>query len=190
MVKLLRALREFSARSWRLTKLQYRLFGMPLDGGPDDLVWYFAFGANMHDSAFRDRRGMQPCEWRAGKICGYRLRFNLDGWPRGKSAPANLSPDSGAEVWGVMYQITRRALVVLDATEGVPGWGYRHLWTEAQDTQGNKLQVVTYIADGKAVDGDPSLRYITLLRDGARAHGLPEHHLQFLDEVKHAGGNG
>ena len=73
-----------------------------------------------------------------------------------------------------------------DATEGVPGWGYRHLWTEAEDEAGNKLAVVTYMADGKAEDGNPSLRYITLLREGARAHGLPERHLQILDAVKHA----
>ena len=187
MVKLLRALRRLTSKSWGLTKLQYRLFGIRLDGGPDDLVWYFAFGANMHDSAFRERRAMQPAQWRAGRIFGYRLRFNLEGWPRGKSAPANVSPDPSAEVWGVMYQITRRALVLLDATEGVPGWGYRHLWTETEDTRGNRLPVVTYIADGKTLDGNPSLRYITLLREGARAHGLPEHHLRFLDGVKDAG---
>jgi hypothetical protein len=33
---------------------------------------------------------------------------------------------------------------------------------------------------------NPSLRYLTLLREGARAHGLPEHWLRFLDDVKHA----
>jgi len=35
------------------------------------------------------------------------------------------------------------------------------------------------------VDGNPSLRYITLLRDGARAHGLPETHIRFLESVEH-----
>jgi gamma-glutamylcyclotransferase len=46
--------------------------------------------------------------------------------------------------------------------------------------------VVTYIAQGMEVDGRPSLRYITLLRDGARAHGLPEHYIRFLEDVEHA----
>ena len=41
-------------------------------------------------------------------------------------------------------------------------------------------------ADGKARDGNPSLRYITLIRDGARAHGLPEAWISFLDRVQHA----
>jgi hypothetical protein len=68
----------------------------------------------------------------------------------------------------------------------VPGRRYRHLWVEGQDINGQRLRVVTYIADGKETDGNPSLRYISLLREGARAHGLPEHYLRFLGSVKHA----
>lgn len=181
-----RALRWLTRKSWPLTKLYYRTFGIRLSGEPTDLVWYFAFGANMHDSAFIERRRMQPLQWRVGCIHGYRLRFNLDGQPRGKSAPANVSPDCKAQVWGVMYQITRHALVLLDATEGIPGFGYRHLWIQAHDREGNRLKVVTYMAKGKTHDGNPSLRYITLLRDGARAHGLPTHWLKHLEAVEHA----
>ncbi len=60
---------------------------------------------------------------------GYQLRFNLEGRPKGKAAPANLSPDPNAELWGVLYKITRTDLVHLDSTEGVPGRRYRHLWS-------------------------------------------------------------
>ena len=140
----------------------------------------------MHDSAFRERRGMRPIEWRAGRVLGYRLRFNLEGRPRGKAAPANLVPDADADVWGVLYLITRAGLVHLDSTEGVPGRRYRQLWVDGEDAQGNRLRAVTYIADSKETDGNPSLRYITLLREGARAHGLPGRYLAFLDGVKHA----
>ena len=45
---------------------------------------------------------------------------------------------------------------------------------------------MTYIADGLEVDGNPSLHYLTLLREGARAHGLPDHWRRFLDGVKAA----
>ncbi len=140
----------------------------------------------MHDAAFRERRGMHPLEWRAGRLAGYRLRFNLDGRPRGRAAPANIEPDPGSEVWGVLYRITRAGLLHLDSTEGVPGGRYRHLWAEAEDAGGLAVRAVTYIADGKPEDGNPSLRYITLLRDGARAHGLPGHWRRFLDGVRHA----
>jgi len=181
-----RALRRAIARSWTLSRLWYRLHGLSVEGESEEKVWYFAYGANMHDSAFRDRRGMRPLEWRAGRVFGYCLRFNLEGRPRGKAAPANVCIAPQAEVWGVLYLITRRDLLHLDSTEGVPGRRYRHLWTDAEDIDGRALKAVTYIAEGLELGGNPSLRYLTLLRDGARAHGLPEHWIRFLESVRHA----
>jgi gamma-glutamylcyclotransferase len=182
----MRRWRRWIARSWLLSWCHYRLYGAALTGGPRDVVWYFAYGTNMHDSAFRGRRKMRPLEWRVGRVRGYRLRFNLEGRPKGKAAPANLASDSQAEVWGVLYCITRQDLLLLDASEGVPGRRYRHLWLDTEDANGNAIHAVTYVADGNETDGNPSLRYITLLREGARAHGLPQHYLQFLDDVAHA----
>lgn len=186
MLRILLQLSALVARSWTLSWCLYRLHGIRLIGPPGEVVWYFAYGANMHDSAFRGWRGMRPLEWRPGRVRGYRLRFNLEGYPRGKGAPANVCPDPRAEVWGVLYKITRRDLVRLDATEGVPWWRYRPLWVEAEDASGNALRAVTYIAQGREDDGNPSLRYLTLLREGARAHGLPDHYIRFLERVEHA----
>ena len=185
-IRLLLNLRGFLARSWWLSWCLYRLHRLPLVGPPGEGVWYFAYGANMHDSAFRQWRGMCPLEWRAGRVRGYRLRFNLEGRPKGKAAPANVFPDPEAEVWGVLYKITRRELVRLDATEGIPWSRYRPLWLGAEDASGNALRAVTYIAQGREDDGNPTLRYITLLREGARAHGLPERYIRFLEQVRHA----
>ncbi len=173
-------------RVWPLARLWYRAWGLRLDGAPGDAVWYFAYGANMHDSAFLARRRMRPMAWRVGRIRDYRLRFNLEGRPRGRAAPANISPEQGAEVWGVLYQITRRELLRLNASEGIPGWRYRPLRLGAEDGQGSAVAAVSYIAEGKEEDGNPSLRYITLLREGASAHGLPEQWISYLEAVKPA----
>lgn len=181
-----RALRAGIARSWLLSRLWYRRFGLRVEGQPEDEVWYFAFGANMHDSAFRGRRRMRPLEWRPGRVGDYRLRFNLEGRPKGKAAPANVEPSPGDEVWGVLYRITRRDLIRLDSTEGVPGRRYRQLWIEAEDEDGNRVSCVTYTAEGNETDGKPSLRYITLLREGAFAHGLPDRWIRMLESVEHA----
>jgi cation transport regulator ChaC len=186
MLRILLNLNGLIARSWALSWCVYRLHGIRLVGPPCQEIWYFAYGANMHDSAFRDRRGMRPLEWRPGRIRGYRLRFNLEGRPRGKAAPANLYADPAAEVWGVLYKIRRRDLIRLDATEGVPWWRYRPVWLEAEDIRGAPQLAVTYVARGDEDDRKPSLRYLTLLREGARAHGLPEHHIRLLEQVEHA----
>jgi cation transport regulator ChaC len=186
---MLRTLLKFSglvASSWALSWFLYRLHGIRLIGPPREEIWYFAYGANMHDSVFRQWRGMCPREWRPGRVRRYRLRFNLEGPLRGRATYANLCADPAAEVWGVLYKITRRDLVRLDATEGVPWWRYRPLWLDAEDICGTALQVATYIAQGDEEDRNPSLPYLTLLREGARAHGLPEHYIRFLEQVEHA----
>lgn len=174
------------ARSWTLSKWHYRAHGLTLTGRASDRVWYFAYGSNMHDSAFIVRRRMNPSEWRVGRLKGYRLRFNLDGVPRGKSAPANVCLDQNAEVWGVLYKITHREMLRLNRTEGVPGQGYRPIWLHVADGKGETVNAMTYVATGNTTDGHPSLRYLNLLRDGARAHGLPSAWLQMLEGVKHA----
>ena len=123
--------------------------------------------------------------WRPGRVRGYRLRFNLEGPPRGKATYANLCADPAAEVWGVLYKITRRDLVRLEATEGVPWWRYRPLWLDAEDMSGTALHAATLTAEGDEDDYTPTLRYLTLLREGARAHGLPDHYIRFLEQVEH-----
>jgi cation transport regulator ChaC len=165
-----RELRRAIAKSWFLSRFYYHYQGARLVGRPGHEVWYFAYGANMDDGTFCVRRGLRPLECRSARVKGYRLRFNIDGRPRGRAAPANLHPEPGAEVWGVLWRITRRDLMRLDSTEGVPGRGYRHVVVNVEDTDGRLVQAVTYMARGKELDGKPSLRYITLLRDGARAH--------------------
>jgi hypothetical protein len=61
----------------------------------------------------------------------------------------------------------------------------RYGWTQ-RTSAATWFQPLTYVAEGKEDDGYPSLRYLTLLRDGARAHGLPEHYIRFLEQVEHA----
>ena len=175
-----------ATRAWPLAQLWYKSWGLRLDGQPEDPVWYFAYGANMHDSAFLDRRRMRPTAWRVGCLSGYRLRFNLDGIPKGRAAPANIEADPNSEVWGVLYCITLRELVRLNVTEGVPGPRYQPVDLPVDDSDGKTVIAVSYVAEGKAEDGKPSLRYITMLRDGAREHGLPEHWIAGLEAVQHA----
>ena len=104
---------------------------------------------------------------------------------QGQGGAGEHLSDPDGELWGVLYRITRRELLRLDYTEGVPGRNYRHVLVSAEDTDGNIVSAVTYMARGLDEDGTPSFRYISLLRDGARVHGLPETWVQYLDSVQH-----
>lgn len=78
---------------------------------------------------------------------------------------------------------SQKEMLRLNSSEGVPGGAYRPTWAIVEDVEGQYVSAMTYIATGKAADGRPFLRYISLLRDGARAHGLPAEWLQLLDSV-------
>jgi cation transport regulator ChaC len=176
--------RRWLAKSWHVSRWYYRQHGLVLDGRPSDQIWYFAYGSNMDEGTFVRRRKIKPFESRIGRIAGYRLRFNLEGRPKGKAAPANISSDTDQEVWGVLYKITRRAMLRLNSTEGVPGGRYQPTWLVVEDMNGNSVTAIAYVATGNEIDGKPSHRYISLLREGARRHGLPDHWVQFLDGVR------
>jgi hypothetical protein len=116
MLRILLKLNRLLSRSWALSWCLYRLHGVRLIGPPSASVWYFAYGANMHDSAFREWRGIRALERLPARAQGYRLRFNLEGRPRGKAAPANLYADPQAEVWGVLYKILRAGTLFVHDT--------------------------------------------------------------------------
>ncbi len=175
-------------RAWPLARAWYRRWDLELADRPDEPVWYFAYGSNMHAGTFRDRRRLRPDAWTIGRLPGWRLRFNLQGWPIGRAAPANIAPDAEEEVWGVLYRLTWRQLVWLNLTEGVPGRVYQPTLLPVETADHGPLEAVAYVAEGLPEDGRPSRRYITLLRDGARAHGLPAAWLARLDAVEPAPG--
>ena len=99
---------------------------------------------------------------------------SLYGWYMSDEDP--LTPEQLAAEFGLPLEAVQEAIAYCrsDPPE-----------IEAEDRNGRVIQAVTYMARGKEVDGKPSLRYITLLREGARAHGLPEIYIRFLESVEH-----
>jgi cation transport regulator ChaC len=147
-----------------------------------DPIWYFAYGSNMNERLFRERRHMTPIETRAGHLRGYGLRFTVAGGMRpGESAPANIVEAPGEVVHGVLYLLPVRKFARLDASEGRQ---YGYLWTEVEDSSGQRLPVVTYRVPHDAREGKPRRAYLNLLREAARQRGLPADYIAFLDRVE------
>jgi len=57
-------IRRLVTKSWLLSRCYYRYRGTRLRGWPGEEIWYFAYGANMDDSTFRIRRGIEAREYR------------------------------------------------------------------------------------------------------------------------------
>lgn len=147
-----------------------------------DPIWYFAYGSNMNERLFRERRHMTPIETRVGRLADYRLVFTVAGGMRpGTSAPANIVRAPGGTVHGVLYLLSLRKFARLDNSEGKQ---YAYLWTQAEDSGGDVQPVVTYAVPHEAPEGKPAARYLALIREAARERGLPPDYIAFLDRIE------
>ena len=161
--------------------IRYRRGRMPPAKLPDP-IWYFAFGSNMNERLFRERRHMKWLEVLVGRLHGYRLVFSTGGGMKsGVSAPANIVEAPGETVYGALYRLPLYKFARLDNSEGKQ---YDYLWTESEDLAGNRLPVVTYKVPGVAREGRPGRAYLNVIREAARQRGLPAEYIAFLDRVE------
>lgn len=138
----------------------------------------------MNERLFRWRRHMTPIETQIGRLTNHRLCFTVAGGMRpGASAPANIADDPRGTVHGVRYLLPLHKFVRLDASEGRQ---YAYLWTKVEDAAGNIVPAVTYKTPSAAPEGQPSLRYMNVIREAAWQRALPENYEEFLENVKHA----
>ena len=142
----------------------------------DDTVWYFAYGSNMSPGTFVGRRAMRPLATRWGWLHGYRLRFDLPIGPSERGC-ANVEPAADARVAGVLYRISHEDAERLDGTE----LGYRRILVDVAVDGGERVVAFTYESSRRTARRKPSARYLGLLLDGARAHGLPSEYIAWLE---------
>jgi gamma-glutamylcyclotransferase len=144
--------------------------------------WYFAYGSNLSRGQMEQRTGHIREERRA-RLDGYRLAFNKRG--SDGTGKANIVPDAGAAVWGVVYRCSPDALREMDKHEGVAGGHYvRHLIRVRLDG-GDELDAVTYVAGQTFLDAPltPSAKYLGTILQGARQHRLPNDYIRSIEAL-------
>lgn len=151
----------------------------------DGTLWYFAYGSNMAAAIFLERRGMQPLESTWGWLDGFRLCFDLPVGP-GERGVANVVDAPGSRTCGVLYRISTADADRLDLTEGVHRGYYRRLPVDVTNGAGTSVDAFTYQSPHGVLGRKPSERYLGLLLDGARAHGLPGEWIALLDALERA----
>ncbi len=142
-------------------------------------VWYFAYGSNMSAATFVERRAIRPSAVRRGWLEGYRLRFDLPIGP-GERGCANVVPEAGARVAGVLYRISEVDAAHLDRTEGVPQGVYRRIAVDVRVDGEEAVPAFTYQSSRGRPGRKPSARYLGLLLEGARAADLPSAYVAWL----------
>ncbi len=159
---------------------------IPFLSTKQELLPYVAYGSSMCAPKFRQRLGWADVEEtkfqeatrpRKCVLKGYRLSFNK---PRHAGASqegqANIVPDPGGVVEGVLYQLSYEAIEFLDKTEV----GYvRKEVTVTVDSK--ELMAQTYIAESTREGLRPEKEYLDLVLEGARAHQLSAAYIQGIE---------
>ena len=133
------------------------------------MALYFAFGANMH-AATLQRRGIETAASWPGRVRGYRLVFDNPAIPLLEPAFASISRSEDDDVWGVVFEMSDRALRSLG---GYEGHQYREVGVEVE-FDGSRRAARTFVTNGVGKERLPSRRYLSVLVDAAREHDLPD----------------
>ena len=159
-------------------------------------IWVFAFGSNMQKAVLEVRRLIKPAESVAAIAPEYMLTFNQPGLPYREPGFATVEPlvDGARAVHGVAHLMTPSQWEYYKESEGAAGtsdegYGVIEVTLEAYD--GRKLTAYTLQTQPKSVAALrgraalPSLRYLTLLREGAADHGLDADYQKYLNDLVH-----
>jgi cation transport regulator ChaC len=154
-----------------------------VDPARPEPLWYFGYGSNVCRAIFRERRQMTPLGFCPGWLGDHRLTFDIPVGP-GERGVANVEPSLGARTWGGLYLLTPGDCDRLDRTEGVHVGVYRRVPVDVAAGRGLRVRAFTYRSSLTAPGRKASPRYLGLLLDGAREHGLPDEWVRFLEGLE------
>lgn len=124
---------------------------------------YFAYGSNINPEQFASRCPASRFIGRA-TLHGYRFIITVRGY-------ANVVPEPGAVVHGVMAELTPRDERTLDRCEGVAVGIYRREMLRVLQDDGREAMALVYV-DNETRIGMPKEGYLERIMEGARFHGL------------------
>jgi hypothetical protein len=152
----------------------------------------------MKRSVLEGRRMIKPAESVPAVLGGWQLTFTQPGLPYREPGFASVEPiEDGAqarEVHGVAHRMTPAEWAYYMESEGAAGQsdqGYGVEEVTLQTYDGRDMQAYTLRTQPKTVArlkgrlALPSLRYISLLRDGAAEHGLAPDYCAYLNALQH-----
>jgi gamma-glutamylcyclotransferase len=131
---------------------------------------HFAYGSNMHHAVMR-RHAPNAEPLGVALLGDYRFVVTADGY-------ASVEPARARMVYGVLWRLTPRDRVGLDAWENVAG-GLYSAKTLSVLAGGRRVPVLVYLARPRA-RGKPKAGYMELVLAAASAWNLPKDYIASL----------
>jgi len=131
---------------------------------------HFAYGSNMHRDLMR-RHAPEAAPLGVAALADHRFIISGDGY-------ASVEPMRAHTVHGVLWRVTPRDRVTLDAWENVAGGLYR-AETLLLQHDGQRRPALVYVARPRG-EGRPKAGYMELVIAAAKQWNLPEDYIVSL----------
>jgi len=144
---------------------------------------YFAYGSNMNQEQMK-KRGIHFLERTHTILRGYRLEFNKLASRNPQEGYANIVPNENEIVEGILYEISKSDLSILDSYEDTPKH-YNQIKVNVKLDDEQEIEATTYIANSAKVrEGlNPTREYLNRIINGAKGI-LSETYYQKLESWK------
>lgn len=149
---------------------------------------YFAYGSNMECAQMRQR-----CPSAAfvgvARLADHRLAFSRASRTRGCGV-ADVVPEAGHSVWGVVCQLSELDVGALDKSEGYrPGREKNSYWRREcmvflDGDESRPVTAQTYFAEREPNPPPPNRAYKALIVSGARYWRLPAEYIAELEAIE------
>jgi hypothetical protein len=144
------------------------------------MTLHFAYGANMSRDVMRRHAPLaEPVG--VAELSGHRFIITADGY-------ASVVPALGQSVHGVLWRLTPRDIVGLDAWENVEA-GLYQVHTLPVRRAGRRVPALVYVAR-PAGAGRPRRGYMELVIAAAHEWQLPPHYIRTLERLAPAHARG
>lgn len=143
-------------------------------------MYYFAYGSNMNWPQMHKRcpSAKFVC---VGRLANYEFGITRHSRLR-NCGTANVFQLDGKEVWGIVYEVSKADLAILDGFED----GYRReiLPVLALADGKQPLNALVYVAEIEKDVPLPDAEYKRLILDGAKHWNLPASYLSMLEKIQ------
>jgi hypothetical protein len=142
---------------------------------------YFAYGADMQSDALAEALA-HPVHGRRARLPGFRLAFtpHSDDWDGGV---ADILPEEGAEVEGVVFELSPADELRLGFAEGLGEGTHRRRRVRVELEDGEEVEATARDVARKDPHVAPSAQYLDAMVSGATEQGLSEGYINFLMQL-------
>jgi len=143
---------------------------------------YFSYGSFL-DSETLKRHCPKSVYKGKAFLPNWEVQFNFMSRTYGGGV-TGIEPAAAKLVRGVLYEVNDEELLHLDSIEGVPDGIYFRQTIYVVDESGKAVKAATYRTTNPKGPFKPTQRYVGLMIDGAKEHGLEPDYIKELETIE------